>query len=61
MATRKPKSDNVKHPWIGRDGDVTPGKVSAKLKKANDEFNEIAGLTKRKPTASKPKKATKSK
>lgn len=50
------KKDAVKHPWIGRDGDVTPGKVSPKLKKANDEFNEIAGLTKKKPAAKKPKK-----
>lgn len=52
---KKPKNDNVKHPWITRDGDITPGKVSAKLKKANDEFNEVAGLTK-KPAAKKPAK-----
>lgn len=59
---KKPKNDDVKHPWIARPGDFTPtGKVSAKQKKVNDEFNEIAGLVKRKPTASKAKKATKSK
>lgn len=52
---KKPKNDSMKHPWITRDGDVTPGKVSAKLKKANDEFNEVAGLTK-KPAAKKPAK-----
>lgn len=52
---KKPKNDSVKHPWIGRDGDITSGKVSAKLKKANDEFNEVAGLTK-KPAAKKAKK-----
>ena len=52
---KKPKNDSVKHPWIGRDGDITPGKVSAKQKKANDEFNEVAGLTK-KPAAKKPAK-----
>lgn len=46
-AKKQPKADAVKHPWIGRDGDYTkPGKVSAKQKKANDEFNEVAGLTK---------------
>lgn len=56
MKKNTPKNDTVKHPWIGRDGDVTPGKVSAKLKKANDAFNEVAGLTKKKPTAKKPKK-----
>jgi len=52
---KKPKNDNVKNPWIARDGDVTPGKVSAKLKKANDEFNEVAGLSKprKKPTKKK--------
>lgn len=55
MAGKAPKNDNVRHPWITRDGDITPGKVSAKLKKANDEFNEVAGLTK-KPAAKKPKK-----
>lgn len=54
-AAKKPKNDSMKHPWITRDGDVTPGKVSAKLKKANDEFNEIAGLTK-KPAKKAPKK-----
>lgn len=52
----KQKKDTVKNPWIGKDGDVTPGRVSSKLKKANDEFNEVAGLTKKKPAAKKPKK-----
>lgn len=57
MAAKKPKNDTVKHPWIARDGDVTPGKVSPKLKKANDELNEFLGLTKKKPAAKpKPKK-----
>lgn len=56
MAGKAPKNDSVKHPWIGRDGDYSkPGKVSAKQKKANDEFNEVAGLTK-KPAAKKPAK-----
>ena len=51
---KAPKNDNVKHPWIGREGDFTPaGKISAKQKKANDEFNEIAGLTKPKKPAKK--------
>ena len=53
MAGKVPKNDSVKHPWIGRDGDYSkPGKVSAKQKKANDELNEVAGLTK-KPAAKK--------
>lgn len=50
------KNDTVKHPWIGRDGDVTPGRVSKKLKKANDAFNEVAGLAPKKPAKRAPKK-----
>lgn len=51
MATTKkpktPKNDSVKNPWIARDGDITPGRVSAKLKAANEAFNAQAGLTKK--------------
>lgn len=50
------KSDNVKHPWIARPGDVTPGKVSPALKKANDALNEALGLTGKKAPKKAPKK-----
>lgn len=45
------KKDAVKHPWIARDGDVTPGKVSKKQKKANDDFNAVWEGTAKKKTA----------
>ena len=51
------KNDNVKTPWAEPDGVAYPkAKPSKAQKKANDEFNEVAGLTKKKPA---PKKAAK--
>lgn len=51
------KNDNVKNPWAEPDGTAYPKTRPSKAqKKANDAFNEVAGLTKKKPTAKKPKK-----
>ena len=48
------KTDNVKNPWAEPDGVAYPkARPSKAQKKANDEFNEAAGLTKKKPATRK--------
>ena len=48
------KTDSVKTPWAEPDGVAYPkARTSKAQKKANDEFNEVAGTAKKKPAARK--------